>query len=802
MNMKRILLGAATALAAIATLPAQAQEYVLHGRVSYDAGGGLIKGAEDSDYSSAQVNTLVLPGDTIWADDGTTTELEFSGGAFLRLADGSKAEIVALPPNGVVRGWVGSFYVQRLKRGTGDVLFETPAARLDIDNDTSVRVDILSNGATTVSVRWGSLRLHTDAGTSLNLRSGQRVWVDPGLLPSEPASFNRAEEDAFDAWNRERAEFLATGSSGVQTTPVKYSDTTIGYSDLDRYGEWVYVDSRPYWRPTVVVDYVPYRYGYWSNSPRIGNVWVGNYPFSYTTSHYGRWNHHARHGWIWSYDPVWSPAWVTTVRYGDYLLWTPVDYYHRPVHYGGVHSSYFNIGGVQFGYFATSCIPYNTFYSGHGHHGIGYASPFNHHYYDNHHGNVEINIWNINVGERNHVRTPYENVFNQRNYNPQRSIRGPLDIGKGGTRASERVQTLEARNSRSSFAAVDRTGGRGTRTSVTADSRSAQTRVARVTQDAPSYTRATRSNPERADEAYARTTGIRTGSTRTLDNSDAVRAGRENPVPRSGATSPRGGSVTVESPSRGDTQRGTVTRTPSRSDDDGRNVVVGGRSTTTPSGRTVQTPPSSRSVTTPRTTSTRTSTPSTPSRIESSGRSTSSRTTAPSVTTSPSRGSTPITSPRVITTPRSSSSSRITTTPRSSSPSRITTTPRADVQRQAIPSTRSTAPSRSVSPSSSTRSYTAPTRSASPAPSRSIATPSSRSSAPSRSINSAPSRSASPSSSRSFSNSSSSRSVAPSSSSRGSSSIAPRSSSSSSSRAPISSGRSSVGRSTGSRGGR
>src|SRR5690606_10204963 len=119
-------------------------------------------------------------------------------------------------------------------------------------------------------------------------------------------------------WNRERAKLLAVGYSSV---PAQISNNVIGVSDLNNYGEWVYIDSEPYWRPTVVVDFVPYRHGYWSYGPAYGYSWTGHYPFSYITTHYGRWTHHPTYGWCWGYRPGWSSAWVASVRYGSNFVW-------------------------------------------------------------------------------------------------------------------------------------------------------------------------------------------------------------------------------------------------------------------------------------------------------------------------------------------------------------------------------------------------------------------------------------------------------------------------------------------------
>jgi hypothetical protein len=295
----RKLLSLALAALGMAGL-AQAQEYSLHGRVSHDEGAMLIRGGNGSDWAHATNNGLVLSGDTLWIDEAGVGEVEFPGGNFLRLADRSKIDVSSVDPISL-RAWTGAFYVQRLARSQGVLVVETPAATIGVRPDTSVRIDVNSGGLTTVSVRWGEAEVRGPVGGAVIVTGGRRSYIEAGLLPSEPVSFDRAVEDSFDSWSRNRSDYLANGVTAVPAE-VQVAPTTIGVSDLNNYGEWVYIDRRPYWRPTVIVDYVPYRLGYWNYVPSYGHVWCGTAPFSYVTSHYGRWTHHATYGWCWGGD--------------------------------------------------------------------------------------------------------------------------------------------------------------------------------------------------------------------------------------------------------------------------------------------------------------------------------------------------------------------------------------------------------------------------------------------------------------------------------------------------------------------
>ena len=451
--------------------PATAEEF-LHGRISFADGGGLIRGAADDDWSYATMNTLVLPNDTVWADQEGTVEIELPGGSFLRMADGSKAEFVNMAQGLLVRGWTGSFYVQRVNRSAGDYVFETPAARVTIDGNSQVRVDVVGEGSTTVSVRWGRAIVTTAAqSVPIVVSEGQRIYVDPGLLPSSVVPFDRTVEDSFDVWNRERAKLLAVGYSSV---PAQISDSVIGVSDLNNYGEWVYVDNEPLWRPTVVVDYIPYRVGYWSYAPTAGYCWTGDYPFSYITSHYGRWTHHPSYGWCWGYRPGWSGAWVASVRYGSNFVWSPLGFDGYPVYYGGAH---FSIGGTNFGIYSSSFCGANDLFLGptsvYGcrpdiFHGVGHD---------------DIYIWNININTNRIGRDILPNTsLRVRDYSPRRVIRGPDIAGPRLESARTRIASLESSSPRTTFESRARagSGGREVRTAVASSNRSAEIRTARV----------------------------------------------------------------------------------------------------------------------------------------------------------------------------------------------------------------------------------------------------------------------------------------------------------------------------------
>ncbi len=491
-----------------------------HGRVSYADASALVKGTGDADWSYATVNSLVLPGDSIWADETGAVEVELPGGAFIRLADGSRMDVVDMPPAANLKGVTGAFYIQRLSRSTGSLTFETAGARIDIDPDSQVRFDVLSEGSTTVSVRWGRAFIHSAGGAPVELGQGYRSFIDPGYLPSAPAPFDRSIEDDFDSWNRERARLLAVGTENVPI--VKTSDTSypVGVSDLNSYGDWVYTDDNYYWRPTVVHDYVPYRHGYWTYIPSQGYCWVDNYPFAYITTHYGYWNYNDRYGWLWGYRPQYRPAYAATIHCGDYFVWAPLNPYGYPVTYG---QDYYSFGGVNFSIYSSSCAPvYDVLYGG------CYVRPFSNQYVSNIHAD-NVFIWNINYGSTGR-RGSSDAFFNApslrvRDYSPRRVMRGTETAGTltstAGTtvNARTRVASLEQRAAIPSRVSTNRSV-RDANSTVTTTERQVPSRSIRLASDTVSRTR---ESAERAGVTSRNTRALmsRQGEVPNIDSENA-----------------------------------------------------------------------------------------------------------------------------------------------------------------------------------------------------------------------------------------------------------------------------------------
>jgi len=409
---------------------AAADQSMTQARVSFAGGADMIKGSGDTDWSYATLNTVVAPGDSLWVDKEGTMEIEVAGGSFLRMADGSKVSVVSLSPSVLLKAETGSFYVQRLGRSTGDVSLETPVARILVDPNSTVRVDIRSDGGTTLTVRWGRAVVQCEGGSDVAAHQGQRSYIDPGYLPSTPGVFDRAAEDPFDTWNREQSRMLAVGADQA-AAGTGIAPDILGATDLALYGDWVDIDGTSYWRPAIH-GFIPYRDGYWSYVPGCGYVWVGDYPFSYITGHYGRWRYDGNYGWCWMYQPGWSPAWVATLQCGPDFMWCPLDPFGLPVAYW---DDYCLVGGVRFGFYACSYCDIDGLLVGRCR-----VRPYTRGLFARAH---EINIWNIDAYGRNHVRFR-DAALHARDYWPHQVFRGRDTLASATGPARTRVTMLES----------------------------------------------------------------------------------------------------------------------------------------------------------------------------------------------------------------------------------------------------------------------------------------------------------------------------------------------------------------------
>ncbi|MFN7973082.1 MAG: DUF6600 domain-containing protein [Acidobacteriota bacterium] len=334
------------------------EEAMVPARMSYLQGQVYVKGAQDGDWSLADLNIPIQQGDSIWADADSRAEVELTADVLLRMAADARVDVVSLSPDVMLKGWVGAFFVKVPAQFGSAVHVEAPGASIELNGGSYLRVDIAEDGYTRYTVYSGEAGVADPQGTTM-VPAVSRFYVDPGSLPSDPEAVEESSYDDFDAWANERDN----------ERPAQYERPSYqhvgrelpGEEDLDDNGSWVDVEGETYYAPRVTGSWRPYSNGYWTYVAPYGYTWISYDPFGYVTHHYGSWTYHAGYGWLWFPGAVWAPHRCYFTTYGDSVFWAPLDPWGRPVVLGGVD---IRIGNVDIDLHAWSYLPVRGFVAG------------------------------------------------------------------------------------------------------------------------------------------------------------------------------------------------------------------------------------------------------------------------------------------------------------------------------------------------------------------------------------------------------------------------------------------------------
>lgn len=265
-------------------------------RVAWLAGDvGLMPSGKDQ-WHQVSVNRPLTTGDRLSTGDDARVELGF-GDAALRLAGNSDFSFLVLNDTqvrGALTHGTLELSVHQLPDGQ-EYEIDTPQVAVVVDRAARIRVDLGDGQATIVTVHQGNAIVYGDDGARRVLAPGQRLrFADASLAHVQTLALGSG--DAFDHWTRSRDALIADSSSGQYV-----SEGTIGYADLDRYGEWqIEADYGRVWFPgNVEHGWAPYRNGHWTWIGPWGWTWVSDAPWGFAPFHYGRWNQFgSRWGWI------------------------------------------------------------------------------------------------------------------------------------------------------------------------------------------------------------------------------------------------------------------------------------------------------------------------------------------------------------------------------------------------------------------------------------------------------------------------------------------------------------------------
>jgi len=303
-------------------------------RVSYIHGEASFWRPGAQDWTPAQVNTPLAPGDLLYSGPGGLVEIQIGPRAFVRAAEGTQIGLDNQEPDFIQLRMTGGHAALDVRQlAPGSILeLDTPSAAFTIERAGYFSVDVNQDSTTFGTHRAGSATMTTPEGGATHIATDQQVVVT-GTSSPQVALGAAAPLTEWDRWNYQRTNYVlqsATASSYVP--PAVY-----GAEALNQYGSWRTAETYgPVWVPAgVPAGWVPYSTGRWIWDPRFGWTWLDDAPWGWAPYHYGRWVFVGNY-WAWAPGPVvarpvYAPALVVflggvTVSVGQPLYWAPLGW--------------------------------------------------------------------------------------------------------------------------------------------------------------------------------------------------------------------------------------------------------------------------------------------------------------------------------------------------------------------------------------------------------------------------------------------------------------------------------------------
>jgi Family of unknown function (DUF6600) len=342
-----VLLGVAPAAAQGTDTPEPQQDSVgrIPPRLSFVDGQVSFWRPGAQDWTQAQVNTPLGPGDQLYTGSPGNLELQIGARAFVRAGANTQLGLESQESDFLqfkLAAGYAAFDVRTLEPGhTLEV--DTPNAAFVIEHNGYYRVTISGELTSFITRRGGRATATPASGEAIDIAPSEEVIIG-GTPTPQVASFVAPQLDGWDKWNYARTEDLLDAVSARYVPPGVY-----GANDLDEYGKWRVVPTYgPVWVPTAEpAGWAPYTTGSWVMDPYYGWTWVDTAPWGWAPYHYGRW-----------------------VSVGGFWAWAPGPVAASPVYapalvafFGGSHVSVgIKIGGPVVGWVALGwgepCVPW------------------------------------------------------------------------------------------------------------------------------------------------------------------------------------------------------------------------------------------------------------------------------------------------------------------------------------------------------------------------------------------------------------------------------------------------------------
>jgi hypothetical protein len=319
-------------------------------RISVINGEVSVRRGDTGDWVAAALNAPLVVEDRLTTGTGSRAEVQFDWANMIRLAASSEVRFSELEDRRYqVQVASGLVTFRVLRNSEAQVEISTPSVSVRPVKRGAYRIEVRVDGSTEITVRSGEAEIFTPQGSE-TLRSGHTMIARGSVSDPEFQVARAPGTDDWDRWNVQRDRDLERSRSYQYVNSDVY-----GAEDLDNYGTWVSADSYGWvWRPSVVVDWAPYRHGRWVWVDWYGWSWVSYDPWGWAPYHYGRWFNSPRYGWCWwpggRGRHYWSPGLVAFFGWGGHgglhagfgfghVGWVPLGP-HEPYHRWYGHGYY------------------------------------------------------------------------------------------------------------------------------------------------------------------------------------------------------------------------------------------------------------------------------------------------------------------------------------------------------------------------------------------------------------------------------------------------------------------------------
>ena len=246
-------------------------------RLSYTKGEVSFWRPGAQDWSEAQINTPLAPGDQLYTGPQGTLEIQIGSRAFVRGWASTQLGLENHEPDFLqfkVTAGNASFDLRTVEPGR-TVEVDTPNATFIIDHAGYYRVNVSGERTSFITRRGGQATISYPGGETFAIGPSEEVIIE-GIEGPRVASYAAPQLDEWDKWNYTRTDYLLDAVSARYVSPGVY-----GVDDLDLYGNW---RSAPtygaVWVPRGVPGgWAPYTTGSWMLDPYYGWTWVDTAPW-------------------------------------------------------------------------------------------------------------------------------------------------------------------------------------------------------------------------------------------------------------------------------------------------------------------------------------------------------------------------------------------------------------------------------------------------------------------------------------------------------------------------------------------